>query len=171
MLLTKLSLSMENHSPANELQDMDLDLEPIARQLADRDRGLGWTQKQTARAIEFYKMFLYLIRLYPHTRLVPTWEIDQVWHRHILTNTYQYVLDCQKLFGRTLHHVSHFGQRNEPRLEQLEAAFVNTQALFRKHFGVVLTQNQSGDAAFCFILNEVEAQQVNYACEILLSQD
>lgn len=77
----------------------ELNLEPIAHQLMQS----GWTYQQTMCAINRYKIFLFLIYLYPHTPLVPTQEIDQVWHCHIL-HTRKYREDCQMLFGYFIDH-------------------------------------------------------------------
>jgi hypothetical protein len=72
----------------------ELDMEPIADQLKQD----GWTCQQAMCAIARYKLFLVLVYLHPHTLLVPTQEIDRVWHCHIL-HTRKYFEDCQMLFG------------------------------------------------------------------------
>jgi hypothetical protein len=48
-------------------------------------------------------MFLYLMYLYPEQPIIPTREIDIVWHFHIL-DTRKYAFDCKILFGYFLHH-------------------------------------------------------------------
>lgn len=80
-----------------------LDLKPIAYKLMHPNSGNGWNPTQTQQAIAQYLIFLYFIYHYPHSQLVPTPEIDQVWHQHIL-DTQKYAKDCQKLFGRFIHH-------------------------------------------------------------------
>lgn len=77
----------------------ELDLEAIAYQLMQ----LGWSHQQTSRAIQRYRMFLFLVYLHPNTRLIPTQEVDRVWHCHIL-HTRKYRQDCQMLFGRFIDH-------------------------------------------------------------------
>lgn len=126
-----------------------LDLRPIAYQLMHLDSGLGWTQAQTTRAISRYRMFLLLVYLYPNRQIVPTWEIDQVWHHHIL-DTSKYAEDCQILFGRFLHHFPYFGRRSETDQQALQIAFSHTLSLFQEHFGAeALADNQSLESADC----------------------
>ncbi|NER36784.1 MAG: glycine-rich domain-containing protein-like [Oscillatoria sp. SIO1A7] len=96
--------------------------------------GGGWTREQTTRAIARYLMFLSLIYLYPSRPIVPTPEIDAVWHQHIL-DTSKYAADCQQLFGRFVHHFPYFGRRGESDRVSLQATFAETQALFEEHFG------------------------------------
>jgi hypothetical protein len=111
-----------------------LDLEPIAFQLMHSGEA-EWTHQRTMQAIAQYKQFLYLIYLYPNHSLVPTQDIDRVWHHHIL-DTMKYAQDCQLLFGRFIHHFPYFGQRGESDRQALQIAFKQTQALFQEHFGV-----------------------------------
>jgi uncharacterized protein DUF1399 len=107
-----------------------LDLEPIKQQLIQS----GWTHQQTNWAILRYKMFLSVVYLHPHTPLVPTQEIDFVWHCHIL-HTRKYRQDCQMLFGRFIDH--------EPGLKlwgisdqlSLDTAFAQTTTLLVEYFG------------------------------------
>lgn len=112
-----------------------LDLGPIAYKLMHPSEGEGWTYQETNRAIARYLRFLYLIYLYPNRQLVPTQDIDRVWHHHIL-DTMQYAQDCQMLFGRFIHHFPYLGQRGESDRQALQIAFKQTQALFQEHFGV-----------------------------------
>ena len=96
--------------------------------------GNGWSREKTTGAIARYLMFLCLIYLYPNRPIIPTLEIDAVWHQHIL-DTKKYAEDCQRLFGRFIHHFPYFGQRGESDRENLYLAFAETQALFQERFG------------------------------------
>ncbi len=96
--------------------------------------GKGWTHQETKQAIAGYLNFLYLIHLYPNLPLVPTQEIDQVWHHHIL-DTSKYAEDCQMLFGYFVHHFPYFGLRGESDRHNWQCAVEQTQALFQEHFG------------------------------------
>lgn len=109
-----------------------LDFEPITHQLIQS----GWTHQQAIRAIFRYKMFLFLIYLYPHTLLVPTQDIDQVWHCHIL-HTRQYRQDCQMLFGRFIDHEPDSEGSGIADQPSLDTAFVHTQILLMQYFGEV----------------------------------
>lgn len=55
-----------------------------------------------------YKRFLLLCQKYPNEFLVPTKGIDLIWHTHILF-TKQYHEDCNKIFGKYLHHTPSLG--------------------------------------------------------------
>ncbi|MBW4665962.1 MAG: glycine-rich domain-containing protein-like [Cyanomargarita calcarea GSE-NOS-MK-12-04C] len=114
----------------------NLDLQPIVRKLMSKSDGSGWTFQQTEVAIARYKMFLHLNFLFPDTPLVPTKEIDQVWHAHILADTKRYSHDCDNLFGYFLHHSS-----DEMQCQNQDTAFALTQALFDKFFGVAILED------------------------------
>ncbi|MBD2121481.1 glycine-rich domain-containing protein-like [Trichocoleus sp. FACHB-262] len=114
-----------------------LDLGPIAHQLMHSQIGPQWTKLQATRAIARYLGFLYLVGQYPRLQLVPTQEIDQVWHQHIL-DTHKYAEDCQHLFGRFIHHFPYLGTRGEADQQDWQRAYALTQVLFRKHFGLDL---------------------------------
>jgi hypothetical protein len=108
----------------------ELDLEPIEKQLIQS----GWTRQQATLAINRYKMFLFLVYLHPYTPLVPTQEIDRVWHCHIL-ETRKYFKDCQMLFGRFIHHEPDSTAENQADQLSLDTAFAHTTALLVQYFG------------------------------------
>ncbi|MUG92088.1 glycine-rich domain-containing protein-like [Scytonema sp. UIC 10036] len=116
-----------------------LNLEPIAQRLMYPEDGRGWSRKQIERAIARYKMFLHLIYLYPNSALVPTYEIDIVWHHHIL-DTRKYACDCEQLFGYFVHHNPNLNSRSETNQLSLAKAFYDTKTLFAEHFGVLLIE-------------------------------
>ncbi|MBF2050290.1 MAG: glycine-rich domain-containing protein [Leptolyngbya sp. IPPAS B-1204] len=109
-----------------------LDLRPIASQLIQAQPQRA--PQSIVRAIADYLEFLYLVDRHPHLQLVPTVEVDEVWHHHIL-DTRKYAGDCQLLFGKFIHHATYVGTYSEEeRLAQLQA-FTLTQALYRHYFG------------------------------------
>jgi len=63
-----------------------------------------WVQADAERCAALYKNFLYLQKKHHPLSLVPTREIDEFWHNHIL-HTKQYMHDCEHIFGYYLHHV------------------------------------------------------------------
>jgi hypothetical protein len=143
----KQVLSKQGQAFLQKLQE--LDLEPIAYQLMHPDSGMGWTRSQTSQAIVRYLMFLYLVYLYPNRQIIPTREIDKVWHYHIL-DTSKYAEDCQMLFGRFIHHFPYLGLRDEVDRQNLHMAFQETQVLFEEHFGAgVLGDDQFQQPADC----------------------
>jgi hypothetical protein len=128
----KKSISEELHAFLQKLKQ--LETQSLARQLT---RVYGWTAKQALVAILRYLMFLCLTHLYPHHLLVPTPEVDAVWHCHIL-QTRKYREDCQFLFGCYLDHEPE-DESEDPSPQaksDSDAAFAHTQALFKQHFGV-----------------------------------
>lgn len=113
-----------------------LNLSPIEAYLMNPQNGYGWCWRQVLQGIGRYKTFLFVCYLYPHIRLVPTQEIDCVWHAHIL-HTRLYRQDCEWLFGYFIDHEldSVFGGEAEG--QNGDAAFVKTQsllALFEGYF-------------------------------------
>jgi hypothetical protein len=110
-----------------------IDFGPIAFKLMNAEDGKGWNLPETTQAIEDYRRFLFLTYLYPDRAIVPTQTIDRVWHTHIL-DTIKYREDCQLVFGRFLDHWPYFGMLDEHDRQNLDAAFADTQDLWREHF-------------------------------------
>ncbi len=117
-----------------------LDLQLVAHKLMSSSDGYQWTEPQLEMAILRYKMFLYIKYHYSHLKLVPTKEIDEVWHAHILVDTERYIQDCQNLYGYILHHRD-TGNTDESQSQSQETAFAVTQKLFEELFGGVLAFN------------------------------
>jgi hypothetical protein len=107
-----------------------LDLSTIATQLMKSSTGPNWTKTQTVKAIAQYLTFLYLADCYPHLQLVPSSEIDQVWHYHML-DTRKYGEDCQMLFGH-IHHFPDWGSRGAQNQYDQSKAYALTQVLLKK---------------------------------------
>lgn len=81
-----------------------LDLNYVIQAMCDESYPLPrWTNEMAERCSKLYKNFLLLQRLYPEVPLVPTREIDEFWHNHILY-TREYHHDCLSIFGHYLHH-------------------------------------------------------------------
>lgn len=110
-----------------------IDFGPIAFKLMHPEQGEGLTLEQATRAIEQYRRFLFLHHHYPASLLVPSLEIDRVWHVHIL-DTAKYREDCEMLFGRFLDHYPYFGMSGVADRQALETAYSQTQLLFEQHF-------------------------------------
>ena len=127
----------------------NLDLQSVANKLMSSEYGHGWTVRQTDTAISRYKIFLSVLFIFPEIELVPTKEIDEVWHAHILVDTSVYIQDCQNLFGYILHHrftaqkqVSHEDSTQPSGLDV-------TKILFEELFGVGVLGNTELTAAPC----------------------
>ncbi|VVC76521.1 hypothetical protein AQUSIP_18360 [Aquicella siphonis] len=97
-----------------------------------------WTHADAVQCCQLYKNFLFLLKKYLPMPLVPTREIDEFWHNHILY-TRNYFHDCEKIFGHYLHH--------EPASptddgQALISNFLETKKLYLEEFGqpLVLTR-------------------------------
>ena len=134
MSLVKEALSAQALACLEKLKA--LNLSPIAAYLMNPQNGYGWNRQQAFRAIRRYKTFLFINYLYPQIFLVPTQEIDRVWHCHIL-HTRQYRQDCEMLFGYFIDHEPDselWGESHQPHFDE---AFAQTQALlalFERYF-------------------------------------
>ena len=126
-----------------------LDLQLVANKLISSEYGCGWTDEQTKLAIQRYKQFLMLQYLYPNLELVPTKEIDTVWHEHILVNTHKYIQDCHYLFGYFLHHRWSEGKRDILENQKAKTAFLITKALFMEVFAEDILGKTAFEAAPC----------------------
>ena len=134
MLVVKEALSAQALVRLEKLKG--LDLSPIAAYLMSKQNGYGWTRQRVFRAIRRYKTFFFVNYLYPQILLVPTLEIDQVWHCHIL-HTRRYRQDCEMLFGCFIDHDPESELQGEANQHNLDAAFAQTQALlalYERHF-------------------------------------
>ena len=84
----------------------ELDLEPIKFQLVVKQ---GWTLERADRVANEYVRNLQAITA-GNTEIIPTQEVDEFWHTHIL-DTKKYAEDCEKFLGRFLHHFPYLGLR------------------------------------------------------------
>ena len=110
-------------SPVNEIH-----FTKIKNKLLKKRASLKWSKQNVDEALELYQMFLFLCWKYPSKKIVPTFEINVVWHEHIL-QTKKYILDCEKVFGQYLHHNS-----NDFGIRYLDKNFLETLALVEKEF-------------------------------------
>lgn len=94
-------------------------------------------------AINRYKMYLCLLYLYPDIRLIPTQEVDLIWHQHLL-HELRYRQHCLFLFGYIVNHYQYSCVilENEAYQQILDTSFSITCLLYRRHFGLNL-QNLS----------------------------
>ena len=132
-----------------------LDLGPIAYKLMNPEDGQGLTQAEVTKALVQYMRFLLLVFLYPNSTLVPTPEIDRVWHYHIL-DTAKYAEDTQMLFGRFLHHFPYMGARGEVDRQQLYSSFEQTRQLFEEYFKMPISPTRLSQASACKLFSGSE---------------
>ncbi len=113
----------------------ELDLEPIAFKLVHPEPDeTNMTVGEADKLIEKYRRFLKLCAMYPERSIVPSKEIDQAWHAHIL-DTAKYAVDCDAIFGFLLHHFPYFGLRGAADLGHLHDEAAETRRLYMQHFG------------------------------------
>jgi len=89
-----------------------------------------WVQQDAEHCCQLYKNFLYLQKKHHPTPLVPTREIDEFWHNHILY-TKQYTHDCQQIFGFYLHHVPNSPSEGHSLIND----FLHTKQFYLEEFG------------------------------------
>ena len=67
------------------------------------DGGLGWSEEKADLIEDQYKAFLFVCWKYNDAYNVPSKDIDEFWHSHILfTRSYKNL--CDRLYGYFLHH-------------------------------------------------------------------
>jgi len=121
----------------------NLDLGYLGRKLLDDDayealRRNGeplWDEERVARALHEYKQFLALMYWNREAALVPSEDIDDVWHTHVL-NTARYQQDCETIFGCFQHHLPSFGASEEVQEAHTEDRDETLQ-LFEEAFGEI----------------------------------
>lgn len=121
----------------------NLDLGYLGRKLLDDDafeaeRRNGdrlWDEERVERALLEYKQFMALMFWHPDAVLVPSEDIDEVWHTHVL-NTARYEADCMTVFGCFQHHAPTFGESEEVHEEHMKGR-EDTLRLFEEAFGEV----------------------------------
>ena len=111
-----------------------LDLNPIKNKLLNPEHGAGWSLQKVEDVEGQYRRFLFLNYKYPERQIVPSKEVDDFWHCHIL-DTRKYANDCERIFGCFLHHFPYFGMRGEDDARNLQEAFRETNGLLNQTFG------------------------------------
>jgi hypothetical protein len=109
----------------------ELDLQPVWKQLVNRK---GWEPARANLAERRYRRFLYLLSANLGLRGVPTPEIDEFWHQHIL-NTRKYWQDCKKLRGSYIHHLPASGEEDADEHSMMEGAYFDMWIAFESLFG------------------------------------
>ena len=116
-----------------------MNFDRIVWKIIDSDKSFSLSKKEVRNSVEQYKKFLSLKRKYPDSELVPTEEIDSVWHVHIL-DTKNYADDCNMLFGKFLNHEPYFGPYSKERREDMARWFEETSIFWQMEYGEVLQE-------------------------------
>jgi hypothetical protein len=113
-----------------------LDLEPIVYKLTHPEPGeKAMSLPEADDSVALYRCFLSLCVLYPGTAIVPTRQLDHVWHTHML-DTAKYRTDCDHVFGQFMDHFPYAGLRGDDDRRAWRDDFARTCRLFREHFGI-----------------------------------
>lgn len=100
---------------------------------------LKWKHEDVVAICELYKKFLLLRKKYPiDVELVPSQEMDEIWHNHIL-DTKKYIEDCNSIFGFYLNH-NPYDSDNKESLSITLNGFEHTQELFFKEYGYYIPE-------------------------------
>jgi len=118
----------------------ELDLGPVMVKL---HRDLGWEPSAIEKAAMRYRKWLYLVAA-TGEELVPTYDIDEVWHAHIL-DTSKYAEDCRRIFGFFLHHFPYLGLRGDADAMVLQARFERTAELWAEEWDEPLVADDERD--------------------------
>lgn len=108
-----------------------LDLSYLADAMSSASYPLPrWEREDVIQCLQRYKNFLWLHKLYPNVSLVPTKEIDECWHNHILYTRY-YARDCEHLFGHYFHHIPAIPGESD---NTLASDYLQTKNLYQQTF-------------------------------------
>jgi hypothetical protein len=115
-----------------------LDFTYLVKKMIDESYPLPrWTMEDALHGLQLYKNFLILSRKHAKTQqpLIPTKEIDEFWHQHIL-HTRQYEADCQVIFGYYYHHDPvDIAKNSASERQKISELFAKTQQLYFEEFG------------------------------------
>lgn len=128
------NLAMEDSVTFEQAKEYiaELDLDYIVEKMCAEDYPLPrWTRSDANHCAKIYKNFLLLKKKHFGVPIVPTKEIDEFWHNHIL-HTQQYIHDCNKIYGCYMHHAPASSTDN---LETLIQEFEQTKQLYLAEFG------------------------------------
>lgn len=116
-------------APWSAVEAMDLSF--LIAKLHDSEFGPGWSESQSRVAINRFKKFFFLVGT-SNGGLVPTKEIDWVWHSFVL-HTRRYHDVCMTYFGRFIHHNP--GDSEEASTQYFSDKFKETGQIYFNRFG------------------------------------
>jgi hypothetical protein len=123
-----------------------LDLEPIKLRVMDPELGEGWTREYAESIERAYRNYLTMLVKHPEDLedIVVSKEVDEFWHTHILY-TMKYTEDCERVFGRYLHHNPHSRERTPAEVEARAASIEKTRSLYQREFSGAQQEEASRD--------------------------
>ncbi|KAK8748484.1 hypothetical protein OTU49_015819, partial [Cherax quadricarinatus] len=102
-------------------------------------------------AVERYKKFIYLKSTHPSEFLVPCYDMDIIWHAHMV-HPKKYQKDTHRVLGKTLNHDDSVNDRSPG--SKLTTSDGSTRRLWAQAFGETFSRNGSmfrGDPPSCVI--------------------
>ncbi|WP_233217411.1 glycine-rich domain-containing protein [Trinickia dabaoshanensis] len=111
----------------------ELDFSRIKAKLMHRRDGVI-ALRQIERAEAGYRRFLKLAAKFPNAPIVPSQEVDEFWHMHIL-DTQRYSADCERIFGYMIHHDPYSGIDGALEEAQHRALAAASDELAAREFG------------------------------------
>ena len=122
-----------------------LDLESVKVRIMDPKLGEGWTREYADSIEVAYKHYLGMVVKNQDEAedILLSKDVDEFWHTHIL-QTIKYTDDCQRVFGRYLHHTPHIGEVTAEDLKRRTAQAEKTRRLYEREFGGEGTTAWSG---------------------------
>ncbi|MGN6085250.1 glycine-rich domain-containing protein [Trinickia sp.] len=112
----------------------ELDFSRIKAKLMYRREGVV-ALRRIERAEAGYRQFLKLAAKYPDAPIVPSEEVDEFWHMHIL-DTQRYGADCERIFGYMIHHDPYSGIDGAQDEARHLALAATSDELAAREFGV-----------------------------------
>ncbi len=107
-----------------------LDLSYLSERLVNKHQ---WELKDAEDSVRRYKNCLILLVKYPGTAFIPTPDIDEVWHAHIL-HTKEYLRDSKEIFGRFLHHDPVTTKTTDERKQEMNHNYIKLAQLYEREF-------------------------------------
>ncbi|MEX1258133.1 MAG: hypothetical protein WEG36_11000 [Gemmatimonadota bacterium] len=110
-----------------------LDLDCIKFKLMHPTEGRGLSREEADHLEILYRRFLFMA-VSGENPFMPTMEIDEVWHAHIL-DTAKYREDCEAAFGFILDHFPYFGLRGEEDMLNMVRLFMDSCRRYEQEYG------------------------------------
>jgi hypothetical protein len=120
----------------------ELDFSRIKAKLMHRRDGV-LALREVERAEAGYRQFLKLAAKHPDLPIVPSEQVDEFWHMHIL-DTQRYSADCERIFGYMIHHDPYSGLDGAEDEARHFALAAQSDAMAAAEFGAC-----DGGEAYC----------------------
>ena len=129
--------------------DFSATMNKLAGLVMPQPYGYTWDYQSVHRAVCRYRKYLFILVKYrdQYKEIPPTFEIDEIWHNHIL-DTRQYTENCEVLYGEYIHHNPWLFMKDD-KTQDFEKMFRLSKLmrrLFLDEFGEELTEPKQAEA-------------------------